>query len=101
MFLSDAAVGTELTVQRVGGERSFRRRLMELGLVPGTRLEVLGEAPFGGPIELLARGCSLSIRREEAARVAVSELTVAARTTDPSVQQALSAAIVAGGVSES
>jgi ferrous iron transport protein A len=101
MYLSDAAVHTALTVQLVGGERSFRRRLMELGLVPGTRLEILGEAPFGGPIELLARGCSLSIRREEAAHVAVTELTVAPQAADPGVGQALSAAIVAGGVSNS
>ena len=82
MFLSDAAVGTELTVQRVGGERSFRRRLMELGLVPGTRVELVGVAPLGDPLEFLVRGCSLSIRRAEASSVQVSEReapTVAAR----------------------
>jgi len=44
---------------------------MELGLVPGTAVEVVGVAPLGDPFELLVRGCSLSIRRGEAAEVAV------------------------------
>ena len=58
-------------MERVGGERAFRRRLMELGLVPGTKVEMVGVAPLGDPIELLVRGCSLSIRRGEALWVSV------------------------------
>ena len=45
---------------------------MELGLVPGTRVEVVGVAPLGDPLELLVRGCSLSIRRTEAEIVHVA-----------------------------
>lgn len=71
MTLAHARVGESLTVDHVGGERSFRRRLMELGLVPGTLVEMVGVAPLGDPIELLVRGCSLSIRRGEALWVAV------------------------------
>ena len=73
MKLSDALVGQWVTVDRVGGERSFRRRLMEFGLVPGTRVELISVAPLGDPLELLVRGCSLSIRRQEADSVMVSE----------------------------
>jgi ferrous iron transport protein A len=64
-------MGEVVTVQAVGGERSFRRRLMELGLVPGTRVQLVGVAPLGDPIELLVRGASLSIRRAEADAVRV------------------------------
>jgi len=71
MTLAHARVGEILTVERVGGERAFRRRLMELGLVPGTKVEMVGVAPLGDPIELLVRGCSLSIRRGEALWVSV------------------------------
>ena len=71
MTLAHARIGEYLTIERVGGERSFRRRLMELGLVPGTQVEMVGVAPFGDPIELLVRGCSLSIRRGEALWVSV------------------------------
>lgn len=56
---------------RVGGSGSFRRRLMELGLVPGTRVEIRGVAPLGDPLELLVRGASLSIRRADASAVEV------------------------------
>jgi ferrous iron transport protein A len=69
--LSELAVGDVADVEYVGGERSFRRRLMELGLVPGTRVELKAIAPLGDPLELLVRGASLSIRRGDAALVRV------------------------------
>ena len=72
MTLAHAHVGDRFTIERVGGERSFRRRLMELGLVPGTAIELVGVAPFGDPLELLVRGCSLSIRKGEALWVSVT-----------------------------
>ena len=71
MTLADAEIGTPVVIEAVGGERSFRRRLMELGLVPGTRIELLRIAPLGDPVEVLVRGCSLSIRRAEAQSVEV------------------------------
>jgi ferrous iron transport protein A len=74
MSLAEIGVGTIVTVERVGGEKSYRRRLMELGLVPGTRVQVMGVAPLGDPIELLVRGSSLSIRRAEASAIAVRNL---------------------------
>ena len=45
--------------------------LMELGLLPGTGVEVLRVAPLGDPIQILVRGCRLSIRRADAARLLV------------------------------
>ncbi len=71
MQLADVPIGTTATVERIGGERAFRRRLMELGLVPGTHVAMVGIAPFGDPMELLVRGASLSIRRAEAKEVRV------------------------------
>ena len=44
---------------------------MELGLVPGTAVEVVRIAPLGDPLQLLVRGCRLSIRVAEAAEVTV------------------------------
>ena len=44
---------------------------MELGLLPGTRVDVVRVAPMGCPLELRVRDSALSIRREDAARVAV------------------------------
>lgn len=81
MQLSDVALGQVVTVDHVGGERAFRRRLMELGLVPGTAVKLVGVAPLGDPLELLVRGCSLSIRRTEARQVAVSSRAAPAEAT--------------------
>jgi Fe2+ transport system protein FeoA len=71
MTLADVPLNTPVTLRHVGGPRAFRRRLMELGLLPGTRLEVINVAPLGDPLELRVRGARLSIRREEAATLAV------------------------------
>lgn len=72
MNLANAELGTTWTVQGIGGHGSFRRRLLELGLVPGTTVTLLSVAPLGDPMELLIRGASMSIRRAEAALVTVT-----------------------------
>jgi ferrous iron transport protein A len=53
-------------------ERAVARRLMEMGLLPGTRVSVTRIGPFGDPIELRVRGYALSIRRHEAAAIEVT-----------------------------
>ncbi len=47
---------------------------MEMGLVPGTELEVIRRAPLGDPIELRIRGYALSLRATEAEHVDVELL---------------------------
>lgn len=56
-------------MQQVDGIDEISIRLMEMGLVPGTELRVLGLAPLGDPLEIEVRGYRLSIRKSEAARV--------------------------------
>jgi len=48
-----------------------RARLMELGLVPGTPVELVGFAPMGDPLEIKVRGYKLTLRRHEAEQVFV------------------------------
>ena len=88
MNLAQTRIGKVVVISHVAGEGSFRRRLMELGLVPGTRVEVVGVAPLGDPLELLVRGGSLSIRRAEAEGVSVrpDETTHAAPTRDSAAE---------------
>ena len=74
MTLAEAELHQPVRVKHVGGERTFRRRLMELGLVPGTKVSVEKIAPLGDPLELRARGCTLSIRAAEARAVDVERL---------------------------
>ncbi|HEX4334617.1 MAG TPA: FeoA family protein [Polyangiaceae bacterium] len=84
MTLGDVAIGVPVTVAHVGGDRAFRRRLMELGLLPGTRVEVVRVAPLGDPIELVARGCFLSIRKQDARLVDVTMERASLPETSPS-----------------
>jgi ferrous iron transport protein A len=72
MTLDTLAVGNRARVSSIEGERRLRRRLLELGLVPGTEVRVLRRAPLGDPLELHVRGGRLSLRKADAARIAVS-----------------------------
>jgi len=83
LTLDQIVPGSAVIVENVGGARSFRRRLMELGLIPGIKVEVLRIAPFGDPIELSVRGCNLSIRAAEAQQVVVVRLPSDARALSP------------------
>jgi Fe2+ transport system protein FeoA len=78
MTLGDVPLGTTVIVTAVGGEGAFRRRIMELGLLPGTRVELVRVAPLGDPLELRVRGCSLSMRRDEARSIAVDRVPAGA-----------------------
>jgi ferrous iron transport protein A len=71
MTLADAEIQAPVVVEEVGGERAFRRRLMELGLLPGTSVAVVRVAPLGDPLELSVRGSRISIRRAEARAIVV------------------------------
>ena len=70
--LDRLAPGARGRIERIEGDRSVVRRLMELGLVPGTEVEVVRLAPLGDPVELRIRRVHLSIRRTEAARIHVT-----------------------------
>jgi len=49
----------------------FERRLMDMGLTPGTRVTVVKSAPFHGPLEILVRGSRLALGRGMAERIFV------------------------------
>ena len=69
--LADVVRHRSVVISGVSGERGFRRRLMELGLVPGAKVMVTNVAPLGDPIEIEVRKGRLSIRRVEAACILV------------------------------
>jgi len=48
------------------GNRSYRRKLLSMGLTPGVEFEILRVAPLGDPVEIRVRGFDLSLRRDEA-----------------------------------
>lgn len=65
--------GTTVMLLQVGGEGALRRRLLDMGLTPKTRVTVTKIAPMGDPMELFLRGYALTLRLEEAAKITVRE----------------------------
>ena len=76
MSLKDLKVGMSGRVLAVGGEKVLRRRLLDMGITPKTIVTVKKTAPMGDPIELLLRGYVLTIRLEDAEKIAVEEVAI-------------------------
>ena len=66
MTLDKLPLGQEAVITAVGGEGALRCRLLDMGLIPKTRVRVEKVAPLGDPLELRVRGYSLSLRKEDA-----------------------------------
>lgn len=66
--------GSSARLVSVGGERAFRCRLMEMGLLPGTAVRLVRRTDAGGLIELEVRGSRLSVRHGEARHLLVQVL---------------------------
>lgn len=66
MNLSLLKPGESGIIESVSGEGALRRRLLDMGLTPGTRVSVRKAAPFGDPLELSLRGYELTLRGEDA-----------------------------------
>ncbi len=72
--LDQLRVGQTARVLSIQGNDSIVQRLFEMGLLEGEEIKVIGVAPLGDPMEILLRDYRLSLRRSEAARVAVQVL---------------------------
>ena len=66
MTLDKLAVGGSGVITKVGGEGLLRCRLLDMGLIPHTRVRVEKIAPMGDPMELHLRGYVLTLRKEDA-----------------------------------
>jgi len=70
--LDQLRVGQTGFIESISGTDGIVQRLFEMGLLEGERVQVIGFAPLGDPMEILLRDYRLSLRRKEAARVQVS-----------------------------
>ena len=67
--LDQLPIGTSAVVHHVGCDRPVARRLMEMGMLPGTRIETIRRAPLGDPLKIRLRGYLLSLRLADAAGI--------------------------------
>ena len=71
--LSNLQEGEIATVKRLRSTGSMRRRLQDIGLIEGTRVECLQKSPSGDPIAFLIRGAVIALRSEDSCNVVMSE----------------------------
>ena len=69
--LDQLRAGQVGVIESIRGEGALLQRLLEMGLLEGEEIEVLGFAPLGDPMEIRLRDYRLSLRRAEAAQVQV------------------------------
>ena len=73
MTINDLQIGEQGVISRVGGEGALRLRLLDMGLIPGTKVRLHKVAPMGDPIQIQVRGYELTIRRDDARLIDVEE----------------------------
>lgn len=74
MTLDKLEKGKQAVIVKVSGEDALRCRLLDMGLIPKTKVMVVKLAPMGDPIELSLRGYELTIRKDDAKEIEVEEV---------------------------
>jgi ferrous iron transport protein A len=72
--LSELTAGQEARVVDVDARGEVGQRILEMGVTPGVTVRMVGAAPLGDPLAFEVRGYRLSLRRAEAALVAVERV---------------------------
>lgn len=73
MTLRDLKPGEKGQIISIGERGPMRRRIMDMGVTPGTAVKVIKVAPLGDPIEINIRGYELSLRKDEAGQIQISK----------------------------
>ena len=71
----DIKCGNTVKVVKLHGEGPVKRRIMDMGITKGSEVYVRKVAPLGDPIEVNVRGYELSIRKEDAEKIEVQEVS--------------------------
>ena len=76
MTLDQLAPGQSAVIRSVGGEGPLRLRLLDMGLIPRTKVTMQKIAPMGDPIEIRVRGYELTLRIDDAKNILLEEGSV-------------------------
>ncbi len=71
--LDELKAGNSAIIRTVGGSGELRRRLLDMGLTPKTKVRIRKTAPMGDPVEITLRGYELTLRKEDARKIAVEK----------------------------
>lgn len=70
-MLSSLKAGQQGVILRTGGTKAMQRRLLDMGLTPGSRVQLIGTALLGDPMILRVRGVRISLRKALARQIDV------------------------------
>lgn len=73
MTLAELRPGSKALVKSVSAQGVLAQRLIDMGLYPGVKVDVIRNAPLGDPVEIEAEGTFISLRRDEARFVEVAD----------------------------
>lgn len=71
MRLCGLDVGQKAKILTVEGEENLRGHLLDMGLIPGTTVEVRKMAPMGDPMQLMLRGYELTLRKDDCENITI------------------------------
>jgi Fe2+ transport system protein FeoA len=69
--LGELKKGERGKITKIRSSGNIRRRLLDMGLISGSEIEMQRTAPLGDPVEIRIKGYNLSLRKEEAAGIDV------------------------------
>lgn len=72
--LNNLKLGNKCIIKRIDNEGSIRRRLLDIGLIPGTIITSILESPFKDPVAYEIRNAIIAIRREDSKKILVEEI---------------------------
>ena len=72
--LKDLEVGQKAIVDKLEIDGSIKRRLLDIGLIPGSKIECIMKSPLGNPIAYMIKGAMIAIRKEDSDKIFVSVL---------------------------
>ncbi|MBA4537327.1 ferrous iron transport protein A [Bacillus aquiflavi] len=67
--LSDAEVGSRFLIKKIDIDGMMRRRLLDLGFVPGGEIIVLQKSPLGDPVAYRVSQTTIALRKEESSKI--------------------------------
>ena len=74
MNLGQLKAGESCIVSTVGGEGALRQHFLDMGIIPGAEITIVKFAPMGDPVEVSIHGYELTLRLDDAHKIAVSKL---------------------------
>ena len=75
MNLDELEIGKDAVVASVDcDEPSLRQHILDMGLTPGVEVTLMKRAPMGDPLEIRLRGYELTLRRDDAAHIALTQV---------------------------